>query len=135
MNPIKKTGVKTFEYWDCGNEKHIHKTKDTAIRCMEQQARRKHTPSKEERYLMCIKVARMVVNGSTFKSAGESIGASSCAAREITHKVLSTAWRMVPETEAIPCSYRKIKEVRENKDYWLGRIDRVALLWGVTESY
>lgn len=131
MKPTKKTTFVKIEYFDCGNENHRHKTEEVAKRCMERNANKKRLPPCEVNYTRNIHVAREVVNGKTFKAAGEEIGVSGGRAQQIVRKVFRMSLHPKHEPKRPPCSHYNIHEVREHKAYWLERIDRIAAHWGV----
>ena len=127
MNPKKKTIL--VEYWDCGKETHRHKVEHLAKLCMERNANRKPSTPREAYHSRYIQAAREVVNGASCRAAGELIGVSGERARDIVSKVLRMALRHC-EIESMPCGI-SIHEVRQHKDYWLDKIDKVAAHWGV----
>jgi hypothetical protein len=131
MKPIKKTTFIKIEYWDCGNENHRHKREEVAKRCMERNASRKPLPPQEVNYARYIHAARDVVSGATFKSAGEAIGVSPGRTQQIVHRVLYMSMHSLRDPGEPPCNYYDVREVRNHKDYWLERIDKVAAHWGV----
>ena len=135
MEPIKRTTYVKVEYWDCGNADHRHKSSVIADNCIKLCANTKPTPPPEINRARYILATREVLNGATYKKAGETIGVSSERARQIVRQVLriTTHPNIVPAYTSFDpsCFYKHINQVREDKDYWLAKIDKLAEYWGV----
>ena len=133
MKPIKRTVLVEIEYWDCGDASHKHETEGIASRCIERAAKKESAcRRKKARHARCIYAARAVVNGQTFRAAGDSIGVTATRARELVMKVLRSSLhsRICGHKDA-PCDYGDTNKVRQYKKHWLERIDKVAEYWGV----
>jgi hypothetical protein len=116
--------------WDCGNASHNHKAEDVARRCMEKSARQFQKMIKyKEVYRQRIELARRVLNGSSFKEEAAAAGIGPRYAEHIFHRVMRKVCKVTPEKEGVEWSY-DIQDARANKQYWLGRLDKLSEILG-----
>jgi hypothetical protein len=133
MEPIKRIEFKKIEYWECKNKDHRHKTKETAERCIKQHPHTKRILPQQFRYARKIEVTRAVINGATFKAAGQLIGVSASRASEIVSQTMRISKHSRLEGCGDPpySRYDKTRYTRAHKEYWLDCIKKLEAFWGL----
>ncbi|NKI17391.1 hypothetical protein HCU74_08175 [Spongiibacter sp. KMU-166] len=133
MKASKRTKWIEIEYWDCGIDSHTHRTEAVASACIEKQEKRSPLPDKKTRYKRQVYAARRVLEGDTFTKVGKDLGISGGRVSQIFDKTMRMARHPSRlDVDTIPeGNYWELKHLRENKEFWLRQIQKMADLWGV----
>lgn len=133
MNAIKRTKWVEIEYWDCGIDSHTHKTEAVANACIDKQKKATTRPDKKSRQKRKIYAARMVLNGDTFSKVGKDLGITGSSVKQIFDQIMRMARhpsRLGDDT--LPeGNYWELQNIRENKEFWLCQVQKIADSWGV----
>ncbi len=122
------------EYWTCGCDEHYHKTKKVAQKCIEKQESPKRVrPSENDYKIRNLSIARMVLGGSTYSYTGEQFSLTNERIRGILFKILRQVShsQFNPKPNLKTCCSATLSNVRQNNEYWLGQIDKLAAYWEI----
>lgn len=125
--PIKRTKMIEVEYWDCGKpDCHLHKTELAAAICMARLKYGKEAWDQKLRdgWVRNLDLFRMVVNGMTFKAAGERYSITPGRARDVCEKIRRAIQRREMLNPELPNRCYAIQQIREHAGFWLKATDR-----------
>lgn len=82
-----------------------------------------------------IYIVQEYIHGRTAKSVMDEFGISSTGMRAIVDGVLRRGSSLYKTKQNPPCAhYDPIEDIREHKEYWLKRVNRLAKHWEVEEE-
>jgi hypothetical protein len=89
--------------------------------------------SKKETQRKHIYACRLILNGATLGEAGKHIGVTRERTRQILISLLRKAASLSLKNDSKPPRNHRepIRDIRENKEYWLDRIDAIEKHWDV----